>query len=404
MKDKYVQNLITKEEKRQRDFINLIASENLASRDVREACASVFMNKYSEGYPGARYYPGNEYVDEIELLAQARARELFGLGKNWHVNVQALSGVPANMAVYYALLKRGDTALGMKLDHGGHLSHGHKVTASGNLFKFLQYGVDKNNYIDYEEVERLAKKHKPKLIVSGASAYSRKIDYKRFKQIANKVGALHMTDMAHIAGLIAGHALPSPFPFCDIVTTTTHKTLRGPRGALIFCRKKFAKEIDKAVMPGLHGGPHDHQTAAIAVALEEASTEEFRKYAKQVINNSKTLAREFKRYSFNIVSGGTDNHLMLIDLRNTGLAGKEAETMLCGAGISVNRNAVPNDPNPPYRPSGIRIGTPAVTTRGMRKKEMILIAIWIKEILLREKTPEEMKKETLKLVRKFPVP
>lgn len=404
MKDTQTKNLITMEEKRQRECINLIPSENYASRDVREACASVFMNKYSEGYPGARYYPGNEYVDEIEILAQERAKKVFGLGKNWHVNVQALSGVPANMAVYYALLKRGDTALGMKLDHGGHLSHGHKVTASGNLFKFIQYGVDKNGYIDYEEIERLAKEHKPKLIVSGASAYSRKIDYKRFKQIAASVNALHMTDMAHIAGLVAGKTLPSPFPHCDIVTTTTHKTLRGPRGALIFCRKKFAKEIDKAVMPGLHGGPHDHQTAAIAVALEEASTEEFRKYAKQVINNSKTLAREFKRYSFNIVSGGTDNHLMLIDLRNTGLAGKEAETMLCGAGISVNRNAVPNDPNPPYRPSGIRIGTPAVTTRGMRKKEMILIAIWIKEILLREKTPEEMKKETLKLVRKFPVP
>jgi len=404
MKDKEIKNLITKEEKRQIEYIRLIASENYASQDVQNALATVLSNKYSEGYPGKRYYPGNEYIDEIELLVQKRAKKLFRLGKNWEVNVVPYSGTPANLAIYLAIVGINGKIVGMRLDHGGHLSHGHPVTASGIFFTFRHYGVDKNGYIDYDEMEKIAKIFRPKLIVSGASAYPRKIDYKRIYAIAKSVGALHMTDMAHIAGLIAGGALPSPFPYCDVVMTTTHKTLRGPRGALIFARKEHIGAINKAVFPGFQGGPHDNQTAGIAVAFKEAMSQGFRRYTHEVVRNARVLARELIRYGFTLSTGGTDNHLMLVDLRNKGLSGKEAETMLYEAGIEVNRNAIPNDPNPPYKPSGIRIGTPAVTTRGMKEKEMARIAKWINEVLHREKTPKEVKKEMLKLTKKFPVP
>lgn len=404
MKDNRLQNLIAKEEKRQKETIRLIASENYASREVLDPLSSVLGNKYSEGYPGKRYYPGNEYVDQIELLAQNRAKKLFRLGNDWEVNVVPYSGTPANLAIYLALVGKQGKIIGMRLDHGGHLSHGHPITASGKFFTFLNYGVDANGYINYGEIEEIARNFRPKLIVSGASAYPRKIDYKRIKEIATSLGALHMTDMAHIAGLVAGGAIPSPFPYCDVVMTTTHKTLRGPRGALIFSREEHSDAINKAVFPGFQGGPHDNQTAAIAVALKEASTSQFRKYAEQVVRNAKMLAGELLRHGFILSSGGTDTHLVLIDLRTANITGKEAEEMLYEAGIEVNRNAVPNDPNPPYKPSGIRIGTPAVTTRGMKEKEMKQIAMWIHEALHRKKTPKKVKKETMELTRKFPLP
>ncbi len=400
--DREIQHIIRRENKRQEDFINLIPSENYASPEVREVLSSRFMNKYSEGYPGARYYPGNEYVDAVETMAQERAKKLFGLGKDWGVNVQPYSGTPANLAIWAAILGKNGKALGMKLDHGGHLSHGHPVTASGKFFRFVHYGVDASGYIDYDHIEKLAKKYKPKLIVSGASAYSRKIDYKRLAHIARRIAALHMTDMAHIAGLIAGRALPSPFPYCDIVMTTTHKTLRGPRGAIIFAKKEYMKAINKAVFPGLQGGPHDNQTAAIAIMLHEALSPKFRLYARQVIRNAKVLARQLQKYGFTIISGGTDNHLMLIDIRNKELVGRDVEKLLYDTGIVVNRNAIPNDPNPPFNPSGIRLGTPAVTTRGMKEKEMKMIAKWIKEVIQQERTPAEVKKDVLKLTQRFP--
>ncbi len=404
MKDKEIQNLIAKEEKRQREMIRLIASENYASRDVQNALATVLGNKYSEGYPGKRYYPGNEFIDEIELLAQKRAKKLFRLGKDWEVNVIPYSGTPANLAIYLALAGPHGKIVGMSLDSGGHLSHGHPVTTSGKFFNFLNYGVDERGFLDYDELEEIARSFRPKLIVSGASAYPRKIDYKRIKQIANSVGALHMTDIAHIAGLIAGGALPTPFPYCDVVMTTTHKSLRGPRGAMIFARREHMPAINKAVFPGLQGGPHDNQTAAIAVALEEALSANFKAYAQQIIINASVLARELSARAFNLSSGGTDNHLMLIDLREKNISGKDAEELLYAAGIVVNRNAIPHDPTKPMNPSGIRLGTPAVTTRGMKEKEMRQIAKWISEVLHKERTPEEVKKETLGLTKTFPVP
>jgi len=404
MKDQEITKLIKKEEQRQRDFIRLIASENYASRDVRDLCGSVLMNKYSEGNPGARYYPGNEYVDEIELLAEARAKELFGLNEDWEVNVTPYSGTPANVEIYWAVVGKDAKILAMRLDHGGHLSHGHPISGTSGIFSFRHYGVTPEGYIDYEEVERIAKEFKPKLIVSGTSAYPRLIDYKRFQTIADSVGALHMTDMAHIGGLIAGGAIPSPFRWCDIVMTTTHKTLRGPRGAMIFMRKEHAKAIDKAVFPGFQGGPHNNTTAAIAVALKEATSAGFQKYAHQTIVNAKALAGELKKYGFTLFSGGTENHLMLVDLRPQSISGIEAEVLLYEAGIAANRNAIPNDPAPPYKPSGIRLGTPAVTTRGMKEKDMRIIAQWIKEILLDKKDSKQIKKEALKLTKSYPVP
>jgi len=396
-----IYKLLKAEEKRQLETINLIPSENYPSRAVREALATVLTSKYSEGYPGKRYYPGNKFYDQIELLAQKSAQEIFQ-AKNYHVNVQPYSGTPANLAVYLALLNFGDTIMGMNLSHGGHLSHGHSVNFSGRAYKVVQYGVDlKTGKINYEEVRKLALEHRPKIIISGATAYPRKIDFKKFHEIAKEVGAISMADISHIAGLIVAGIHPSPFPFTDIVTTTTHKTLRGPRGAIIFCKDEFAKDIDRAVFPGIQGGPHNNVTFAKLVCFEEAKKPAFKKYQKQVIKNAKILAGELKKYNFNLVSGGTDNHLILIDLQNKNISGKEAEEKLEQAGIIANRNTIPGDPRKPFDPSGIRLGTPAITTRGMKEKETKKIAKWIDGIIDKKENTKKIKKEVRALARKY---
>jgi len=394
--DKEINNLIKQEEKRQKKVINLIASENYVSRDVLRALGSVLTNKYSEGYPGKRYYAGNKIIDEIESICKERALKLFNLSpKKWNVNVQPYSGSPANLAVYTALIPLGEKICGLRLDMGGHLTHGHSVSFTGKAWKQVAYGVNqKTERIDYEELLEIAKKENPKLIIAGATAYSRIIDFKKFREIADSCGAYLMVDMAHIAGLIAGKAHPSPFPFADVVTTTTHKTLRGPRGALIFANResRIAKNngidlsaaVDKAVFPGLQGGPHNHQTAAIAVCLKEAMEPEFKNYAKQIVKNAKTLAAELKKAGFRIISGGTDNHLFIIDtwLGGKGISGGEAEKKLEKEGIIVSKSAIPYDTRKPFDPSGIRIGAPAVTTQGMKEKEMKKIAERIIKVLI----------------------
>ncbi len=396
-----IYKLIKAEEKRQLETINLIPSENYPSKAVLEAMGSILTSKYSEGYPGKRYYPGNEIYDKIELLAQKSAKEIFR-AKNYHVNIQPYSGTPANLAVYLGLLNFGDTIMGMTLSHGGHLSHGHKVNFSGKAYKVVQYGVDlKTGKIDYDAVRKLAQEHKPKLIISGATAYPRKINFLKFHQIAKEVGAISMADIAHIAGLVVAGLHPSPFPFTDIITTTTHKTLRGPRGAIIFCKKEFAQAIDRAVFPGIQGGPHNNVTAAKLVCFEEAKKLAFKKYQRQIVKNAKVLAEELKKYGFNLVSGGTDNHLILVDLRNKNITGKEAEEKLEKAGIIANRNTIPGDPRKPFDPSGVRIGTPAITTREMKEREMKKIAKWINEVISDFKSVPEVKKEVRKLSRKF---
>ena len=408
--DKESYKILLKEQQRQADYINLIPSENYTSPAVLEAVGSVFINKYSEGYPKARYYPGNEYVDEVELLAQKRAKEVFKIGSQWFVNVQPYSGSPANVAVYYATLKVkcakevGDKALGMNLMSGGHLTHGHKVSFSGKNFNFIQYGVSWDGFLDYKQIEKLAKEHKPKLIVAGLTAYSRVLDFKKFRSIADSVGALLMVDMAHVAGLVAGKVHPSPFPYADIVTTTTHKTLRGPRGAIIFSKgKELADKINKAVFPGLQGGPHDNQTFAISVALKEAQSGKFKRYAQGVVKNAKVLASQLLKNGLELVSGGTDNHLMLLDLKRKGVSGRQAEEWLYRAGIIANRNMVPYDPRSPMDPSGIRLGTPAVTTRGLGVSEMKKIADWIKEVLEKPSSAKKVKIEVKQLLSKFPL-
>ncbi|MFC4303529.1 serine hydroxymethyltransferase [Cohnella boryungensis] len=358
--------------KRQRDNIELIASENIVSEAVLETMGTVLTNKYAEGYPGKRYYGGCEYVDIPEQIARDRAKELFGAE---HANVQPHSGAQANLAVYLAVLKPGDTVLGMNLAHGGHLTHGNPANASGLLYNFVAYGVDDQTFrIDYEELRKAAFKHRPRLIVAGASAYPRTIDFEKIGQIANDVGALFMVDMAHIAGLVAGGEHPSPVPHAHFVTTTTHKTLRGPRGGLILCRKAWAAAIDKAVFPGTQGGPLMHIIAAKAVALGEALEPSFKEYARNVVANAKALSEALVAEGLNIVSGGTDNHLMLIDTRSLNITGKEAEHVLDSVAITVNKNAIPFDPTSPFITSGIRIGTPAVTTRGMDTNAMKTIA------------------------------
>ena len=382
--DKKVADLISAEKNRQQETLDLIPSENIVSQAVLEALGSELTNKYSEGYPERRYYGGNEVVDQVEILAQGRARKVFGLGKRWHVNVQAYSGSPANFAVYVALLNPGETLMGMSLPFGGHLTHGWKVSASGKFYRSVQYGLNKDGWLDYDAIRRLARKEKPKIIIAGATAYSRIIDFKKFRKIADEVEAYLMVDMAHIAGLVASGVHPSPFPYADIVTTTTHKTLRGPRGAIIFANRKpqiashlkvdIASAIDKAIFPGLQGGPHDNQTAAIAVALGEALHPAFKKYGRQVVKNAKALAQELQKLGFQVVSGGTDNHLMLVDLTNLGISGREAQDRLEKVGIIVNRNTVPYDTRSPFDPSGIRLGTPSVTTRGMKEKEAKVLA------------------------------
>jgi len=377
--DPEVYKAIVDETRREEDKIVLIASENYASEAVLEAQGCVMTNKYAEGYPGRRYYGGCEYVDVVENLAIERAKKIFGAE---HVNVQPISGSAANMGVYFAMLKPGDTILGMNLAHGGHLTHGASVSFSGKIFKAVFYGVSKDTgLIDYDEVERIAKEHSPKMIVAGASAYSRILDFERFREIADEIGAYLMVDMAHIAGLVAAGVHPSPVPYADFVTTTTHKTLRGPRGGMILCREEYAKEIDKIIFPGIQGGPLMHVIAAKAVAFKEALTPEFRKYQEQVAKNAKALANGMIGKGYRIVSGGTDNHLMLVDLTSKGITGKEAEESLDKAGITVNKNGIPFDHRPPQVTSGIRLGTAIVSTRGMKEPEMHEIANLIDRVL-----------------------
>lgn len=377
--DKEVFSACDNELNRQRRNIELIASENIVSKAVLLAAGGVLTNKYAEGYPSKRYYGGCQCVDVVEEIARNRAKELFGAE---HVNVQPHSGANANLAVFFALLNPGDTVMGMNLQQGGHLSHGSPVNISGKYFNVVPYGVDNETArIDYDEMERIALECKPQLIVVGASAYSRVIDFARCREIADKVGAYLMVDMAHIAGLVAAGVHPSPVPYADIVTTTTHKTLRGPRGGMILCKEEFAKQIDKAVFPGTQGGPLMHIIAAKAVALGEALTDEFKEYQKQVVKNAAVLADELSKRGVDIVSGGTDNHLMLLDLRSKGITGKELEHRLDEVRITANKNTIPNDPQSPFITSGLRIGTPAVTTRGFKESEMKLIAGWISDII-----------------------
>ncbi|HZR47691.1 MAG TPA: serine hydroxymethyltransferase [Candidatus Manganitrophaceae bacterium] len=388
--DPEVEEAIVREAKREDEKIILIASENVVSRAVLEAQGSLMTNKYAEGYPGKRYYGGCEFVDVVESLAIERAKKLFGAE---HINVQPHSGSGANMAVYFATLKPGDTILGMSLAHGGHLTHGSPVNFSGMLYRVVSYGVQKETgRIDYDEVAKLAETERPKMIVVGASAYSRILHFDRFKEIADRVGALLMVDMAHIAGLVAAKVHPSPVPYADFVTTTTHKTLRGPRGGMILCREKYAKAIDKAIFPGIQGGPLMHIIAAKAVALKEALGDDFTVYQKQIVANAAALAKGLMAKGYDIVSGGTDNHLMLVDLTKKGITGKEAEETLDLAGITVNKNAVPFDERPPSQASGIRLGTPIVTTRGMKEKEMAEIAALIDTALQKRKEPSALEK------------
>ncbi|AEH54858.1 serine hydroxymethyltransferase [Heyndrickxia coagulans] len=370
--DKEVYEAIRQELNRQRNKIELIASENFVSEAVMEAQGSVLTNKYAEGYPGHRYYGGCEYVDIVENLARERAKQLFGAE---HVNVQPHSGAQANMAVYFTILEHGDTVLGMNLSHGGHLTHGSPVNFSGMQYHFVEYGVDKETqHIDYEDVLEKARVHKPKLIVAGASAYPRTIDFKKFREIADETGAYLMVDMAHIAGLVAAGLHPNPVPYADFVTTTTHKTLRGPRGGMILCKAEFAKKVDKSIFPGIQGGPLMHVIAAKAVAFGEALTDGFKTYSQKVVDNAKRLAEGLQKEGFDLVSGGTDNHLILIDLRSFGITGKDAEKVLDDIGITANKNTIPYDPESPFVTSGLRIGTPAVTTRGFGLEEMDEVA------------------------------
>ena len=377
--DPEIFSLLKAEEQYEAETVRLIPSENYASTAVLEAVGSVFMNKYSEGYPGKRYYEGQQYVDQVEEIAIARAKSLFGVD---HANVQPYSGSPANMAVYYALLQPGDTIMGLSLPHGGHLTHGWDVSASSRFYRSVHYVVDRETQlIDYDAVRELAKKERPKLIIAGATAYPRELDFRAFGDIAKEVGAYFLADIAHIAGLIVAGVHQSPVPYADVITTTTHKTLRGPRGAMIMCRAELAQAIDRAVFPGLQGGPHDHTTAGIAVALKEAATPEFREYGRQVVSNAKALAGELRERGFDLVTGGTDNHLLVVDLTNKEVFGKKAAQTLDRAGIIVNYNTVPYDPRKPFSPSGIRLGSPAVTSRGMREPEMRRIAAWMDEVI-----------------------
>lgn len=411
MKD-LIFDLIEREARRQTNTLMLIPSENYSYPEVRKAVGSVLMHKYAEGYPGKRYYQGIEFVDQIENIAIERAKALFGVP---HANVQLYSGSPANMAVYFGLLNVGDTIMGLSLSHGGHLTHGHpKITFSGKYFKSVQYqmpsedfeGFGDNRYFDFGEIERLAMESRPKIIVVGTTAFPRILDWGKFYDIAEKIGAYVLADISHIAGLVVGGVHPSPVPFAHIVTTTTHKTLRGPRGAMVMVTQKgiekdpdLPKKIDRAVFPGLQGGPHLHTIAGIAIALQKAAEPEFKKYTEQIVKNAKVLAQELLRTGFNLVAGGTDNHLIVADLRNMGIDGKTAAVILEQSGIVLNANTVPNDPNPPYKPSGIRLGTPAVTARGMKEPEMKKIANWIKVVIVEKKN---VISEVKKMCEEFP--
>lgn len=399
--DPELSRLISKELERQRTGAEMIPSENFASLAVLEALGSVLTNKYSEGYPGRRYYGGNQFIDEIERLAIERAKKLFDAE---HVNVQPLSGAPANIAVYFALLKPGDTILGMDLGHGGHLTHGHPVTHMTKVFNFVRYKTNvETGLIDYDNLREMARTHKPKLILAGFSAYSRELDYEKIKSIADEVGAITMMDMAHIAGLIAGRQLKNPVPIFDVVTTTTHKTLRGPRGGMILCKQAFAETVDKSVFPGFQGGPHENNIAAKAVAFKEALDPAFTGYAKQIIANARALETVFKNADIRICHGTTENHLLLLDLVPLNTTGKIAQEALDEAGITVNKNAIPDDPRKPLDPSGIRLGTPALTTRGLKETEMKIIGTLICEILKNPSVAPSKRTAVAELMAQFPL-
>lgn len=402
--DKEVYAAVQGEEKRQEEGVEMIASENYVSRAVLETLGTVLTNKYSEGYPGRRYYGGQEFTDVVEVLAQKRAKKLFGAE---HVNVQPHAGAPANLAAYAAILKPGDTILGMDLSHGGHLTHGHPLTLPAQIYRFVGYKTEADGTIDYKKLEALAKKVKPKLVLAGFSSYTRQLDYAKIAAIAKKVGAYSMMDMAHIAGMVAGKALPSPVPYFDIVTTTTHKTLRGPRGGMILCREVLAKAVDRAVFPGVQGGPLMNTIAAKAVAFGEALRPEFKKYVRQILKNAKTLEKEMTKRGAHIMFGGTENHMIVIDVvQSYGIAGKEAEKLLDEVGITVNKNVIPDDPRGPMDPSGLRIGVPALTTRQMKEKEVKVIAGCIDEALRsggNKKILKDIRQSVRTLCKKFPV-
>ncbi|HEU4415410.1 MAG TPA: serine hydroxymethyltransferase [Candidatus Angelobacter sp.] len=402
--DPEIAQAIANETRRQHEGLELIASENFVSMAILEAAGSVFTNKYAEGYPGKRYYGGCEFTDVVENLARDRAKQLFGAE---HANVQPHSGSQANMAAYMSLLQPGDPVMGLNLAHGGHLTHGHPLNFSGKMYKIIPYGVRKDTeLIDYDEMEQIAVRERPKMIIGGGSAYSRIFDFARMRQIADKVGARLMVDMAHFAGLVAGGAHPSPVPHADIVTTTTHKTLRGPRAGMVLCRQELAATVDKIVLPGIQGGPLVHIIAAKAVCFKEALQPSFKDYARQVVANARALAGKLMQDGFRIISGGTDTHLMLIDVFAKGMLGSEAENALGQAGMTVNKNAIPFDTNPPLRPSGIRIGTPALTTRGMKEPEMIQTGAWITQALNNHKDPQvlsRIRKQVLELADAFPL-
>ena len=403
--DHQIFDLINQEETRQKDKIRLIPSENYVSAAVLEATGSVLTNKYSEGYAGKRYYEGQEFVDQVEMLAIERAKALFGAD---HANVQPYSGSPANMAVYFAFCQPGDTVMGMSLPHGGHLTHGWNVSITGKYYRAVQYPVEKGTaLIDYDKVRDMALAEKPKLIYAGATAYPRILDFERFGEIATEAGAIFVADIAHISGLVAADVHPTPVPHADVVSTTTHKMLRGPRGAMLMCKEEHQKAIDRAVFPGLQGGPHNHTTAAIAVALKEASTPEFRAYAQQVVKNAKALAAALLEFGFDLVSGGTDNHLILIDMTNKGHPGKIVSKALNRAGIVCNSNTVPYDPRKPFDPSGIRIGTPSITSRGMKEQEMSQLAAWMNQVVDHiedEERLDSIAAEIAEFCRGFPAP
>jgi len=402
--DSQIGELLREEARRQATGLELIPSENLVSEAVLEAMGSIFTNKYAEGYPGKRYYGGCEYADKVEQLAIDRAKQLFGAE---HANVQAHSGTSANVAVYMSMLQPGDIVLGMNLAHGGHLTHGHPLNFSGRMYKFVAYGVRKEDErIDYDELEKLAHEHKPKMLVAGASAYSRIIDFERMGKIARAVGALFFVDMAHIAGLVAAGLHPSPIPHADIVSTTTHKTLRGPRGGMVLCKAAFAKELDKLTFPGTQGGPLVHTIAAKAVCLKEAMEPSFKEYQKQVVANTKALAAAVAKRGFRIVSGGTDNHLFLIEVHSRGITGTDAERALDRAGITVNKNSIPFDPLPPMKGGGIRLGAPSITTRGMREPEMEQLGGWIADILSNignAEMEQRVRKQVAEIAARFPI-
>jgi glycine hydroxymethyltransferase len=418
MEDKEIERLIAAEVNRQREGLEMIPSENHTSAEVLKALGSRLTDKYSEGYPGKRYYGGCEFVDAVENLARDRAKKLFGLS---HANVQAYSGSPANMAVYYATCDPGDTVMGLELYFGGHMTHGLKVNFSGTIYNSVQYQTGKDGRLDYDALAKMAKEHKPKLIVVGATAYPRIYDWQRLREVADTCGAFLLADISHIAGLVVAGAHPSPAGIADIVTTTTHKTLRGPRGALIMCngnpsnplkKAERTKEnlptlIDRAIIPGLQGGPHNHQTAAIAVALYEASKPEFKEYGQQIVKNAKRLAEKLMSKDYQLVTGGTDNHLLLIDMTNKNVTGKEAEDALGKAGITVNKNTVPFDPRPPFSPSGIRMGTPALTTRGLKEAEMDQVAAWIDNAIVNREDDKKLasiREEIREFTKAFPLP